>query len=692
MKFKYNLEEALEISNKLIDQINKYNKYYYVYDSPIISDSEYDNLMKKLIEIESIYPQLINKYSPTQRVGFTPSDKLENIPLSVPMLSLENAFNKREIENFNQRVKRHLINVGFLKTKFEFLEYFCELKLDGLAVNLRYEKGLLVSASTRGDGKIGENVTSNIRTIRSIPLKINNPVPDVLEVRGEVLIYKKDFEKFNHYQKINNEKIFANPRNAAAGSLRQLNSDVTAKRPLKFLAYGLGDIYNIHNGIKIYNPSNIVSHEEILQKLLIWGFPVNTEYCQHASSIKELIEFYDRITISRNSIHYDIDGVVYKVNSLAAQKILGYSSRAPRFALAHKFSSKEISTKLINIKIHVGRTGVLTPVAYLKPVSVGGIIITRATLHNEKEIRRKDIRIGDTVVVQRAGDVIPKIIGPVLKERPLNTNKFSINSHCPVCGSSVEKSENGIISRCTGSLFCSAQRKENLFHAVSKRALNIDGFGKNLVNQLTDSNILKSLADIYTLTVNDLLSLERTGQKSSEKIIKSIQKSKNPSLSCFIFSLGIRYVGEITADHLAKKFYNLENIMNANENTLISKGIGQVASRSIFLFFNEAHNREIINLLLINGVKPINEKKELNLPLLGNNFVLTGKLSTWPRHLISKYIKDHGGVINNHISRKTNYLISGEKSGKKLIEAKKIGVTVINETEFESLVRLKENS
>ena len=554
----------------LKQEIRLHNHRYYVLDAPTISDAEYDALLRDLQEIEAQHPDWVTADSPTQRVGAAPMAGFNTVAHSVPMLSLGNAFEDDELIAFDKRVGDTLKAAGLIGMA-DTVEYNAEYKFDGLAVSLRYEHGVLVRAATRGDGATGEDITSNIRTIPSVPLGLlGKPTtwPAVLEVRGEVLMNHNDFEELNRQQQRRREKVFVNPRNAAAGSLRQLDPRITAQRRLRFYAYGWGEI-------SVTEPSPQqdllaqLNHEPIepyatQAEMLMWlqrlGFPVHRAHAV-VKGVDGLLGFYRRTEEARTDLPFDIDGVVYKVNYLHQQRVLGFVARAPRFAIAHKYPAQEANTELLGIDVQVGRTGAITPVARLKPVFVGGVTVTNATLHNEDEIRRKDVRIGDTVIIRRAGDVIPEVVRPVLELRPENTQVFVMPTTCPVCDSAIEKPEDEVIARCTGGLVCAAQRKQSLSHAVSRKALDIDGVGEKLIEQLVDTGRVKTLADLYTLSVEELLSLPRMGRESAENVINALNKARHPSLARLLYALGIRHVGETTARDVAKHYATLENVM-----------------------------------------------------------------------------------------------------------------------------------
>ncbi len=658
-----------ERASWLRQEIERHNQAYYQKDAPIITDAEYDALFRELQALESAHPELLTPDSPTQRVGSRPLSAFGTVTHRVPMLSLGNAFDDEEVAAFDRRVTDLLRAAGKLGLN-ETVEYFCELKLDGLALSLRYEFGLLVQAATRGDGQAGEDVTANVRTIRSIPLKLNAGAPDVLEVRGEVFMNLADFSKLNQTQQSRGDKVFANPRNAAAGSLRQLDSKITAQRPLRFFAYGWGEV----------SAELPERHSDVLDWLAKLGLPVNSGQHLLARDCNDLLAYYEEVGERRSKLPYDIDGVVYKVNSLASQKVLGYVARAPRFAIAHKFPAQEVSTTLLDIEIQVGRTGAITPVARLAPVSVGGVTVTNATLHNEDEIRRKDVRIGDTVIVRRAGDVIPEVVGPVIEKRPVDARQFVMATACPVCGSAIERLEDEAVARCTGGLFCGAQRKQSLVHAAGRKALDIEGLGEKLVDQLVDRERVHSLADIFTLSVDEVAGFDRMGRKSAENLIAAIDQSRHSTLPKLIFALGIRHVGESTARDLARHFGSMDALMQADEAALLSvPDVGPVVAGSIARFFAEPHNREIVRALQAQGLNPLEQASEQAGDLAGKTFVLTGTLPTWSREEAASHIMAAGGKVSGSVSRKTSFVVAGVDAGSKLAKAQELGVPVIDE-------------
>lgn len=665
-------------AKELGELLEQHNYAYYALDAPTVSDAEFDALMRELQQLEQAYPVLQRPDSPTQRVGGVALGAFESVRHAVPMLSLANAFDDEEVAAFDQRISQMLRQAGQLAADGK-VQYFCELKLDGLALSLRYEQGLLVQAATRGDGQTGEDVTSNVRTIRSVPLKLGLGAPVVVEVRGEVFMNRADFDGLNQRQAARGDKVFVNPRNAAAGSLRQLDPKVTSTRPLRFFAYGWGEV----------SEPLRATHSEMLDWLAELGLPVNQPEHVLATGVDGLLAFYRQIEARRSSLDYDIDGVVYKVNSLAAQKTLGFVAKAPRFALAHKFAAEQAQTRLLGIDLQVGRTGAITPVARLAPVFVGGVTVTNATLHNEDEIRRKDIRIGDTVIVRRAGDVIPEVVGPVIDMRPPEARLFEMVSCCPVCGSAIERPEGEAVARCTGGLFCGAQRKQSLIHAASRKALDIEGLGDKLVEQLVDKGRVRSLADIFGLSQHELAGYDRMGQKSAQNIVQAIDAAKKPSLERFIYALGIRHVGETTARDLARHFNSIDGLMAADEDALLSvPDVGPVVAASIAHFFAETHNREVIADLLKAGVQPQAPQMPhgANASMAGVTFVLTGTLPSWTREEASQAIMAAGGKVSGSVSKKTSYVVAGEDAGSKLAKAESLGVTILDEAGLKALL------
>lgn len=658
-------------------EIDLHNHRYYVLDNPSISDAEYDQLLRELQQIEQDYPQLITADSPTQRVGAAPLKAFAQIAHNIPMLSLSNAFEDGEVEAFDRRAREGLA--------VDCVEYAAEPKFDGLAVSLRYENGVFKTGATRGDGYTGEDITLNLRTIRSIPLKLpaNNP-PALLEVRGEVLMLKKDFLRLNQQQSAKGDKEFANPRNAAAGSLRQLDPGITATRRLTFFAYGVGQCDDAQL------PQD--THHNMLRYLSSLHFPVSKE-CRVVTGLPGLLEYYRTIGAKRDDLPYAIDGVVYKVNSLALQEKLGFVARAPRFALAHKFPAQEAMTQLLDIDVQVGRTGALTPVARLQPVFVGGVTVTNATLHNADEIERKDVRIGDTVIVRRAGDVIPEVAAVVAEKRPPGALVFTMPEHCPVCGAKAVRLPDEAVARCTGGLFCPAQRKQALLHFASRRAMDIEGLGDKLVDQLVDQAIVRTPADLYRLGIAALANLERMADKSANNIVNAIEKSKRTTLARFIYALGIRNVGEATAKDLAAYLGSLDRLMAADSERLQQiPDIGPVVAQSIADFFAEAHNREVIEQLRACGVHwDEHEGKSLltatTAPLSGKTFVLTGTLPAMSREEAKEKIEALGGKVSGSVSKKTDYVVVGADPGSKYDKAVSTGVTILDQAGLEALLK-----
>ena len=645
---------------------------YYVLDNPLLPDAEYDRLYREMLDIESAHPEWVTSDSLSQRVGGAALKEFDSVQHIVPMLSLNNAFEDAELIAFDRRCREAL--------HADVVEYAGELKFDGLAISLRYENGVLVRAATRGDGARGEDVTANIKTIRAIPLRLTGKnIPAALEVRGEVFMYLRDFEKMNQQAAAAGEKEFANPRNAAAGSLRQLDSKVTARRPLSFFAYGLGDLEP-----QSWLPS---THEELLNVYIKLGLPVCPER-RVMKSVVEILNFYNEVGAKRDSLPYDIDGVVYKVNSFAEQAKLGFVSRAPRFALAHKFPAQEALTTVLGIDVQVGRTGAITPVARLAPVEVGGVTVTNATLHNEDEIKRKDVRIGDTVSVRRAGDVIPEVVSVIKDRRPVNAREFIMPVRCPVCDSHIERLADEAIARCSGGLFCGAQRKQALVHFAHRRALDIEGLGEKIVDQLVDHHLVRTPADLYRLGFAALANLERMGDKSADNLIQAINKSRNTTLARFIFALGIRHVGETTAKDLANHYGSVHALMEASlEDLLMVNDVGPVVANSIVSFMQEAHNREVIEQLLASGLQLTVEEKEISAAVIGKTFVLTGTFPTLTRDAAKELLEKAGAKVAGSVSKKTDYVVAGTDAGSKLTKAEELGIAVIDEAALLDLLK-----
>ncbi len=656
--------------------LERWNYEYYVLDAPSVPDSEYDKAFRELSELEKQFPDLKSPASPTQRVGGEARSDLAKVRHAVPMLSIhtETDFEAQGAQAFDERVRKGL---GLGETDDD-VAYDVELKFDGLAMNLRYEKGILVSAATRGDGLIGEDVTANVKTIRTIPLHLPEGVPDILEVRGEVIMHKADFERLNDEQRLDGLKPFVNPRNAAAGCLRQLDPKVTAKRKLSFYAYGLGEV----------SAAVALTHSGILDKLEKWGFPVAKER-RVVKGWKALAEFHDWVKSIRQSLPFEIDGVVYKVNDLAQQNELGFISREPRWACAHKYPPEEAMTSVEDIDVQVGRTGKLTPVARLKPVFVGGVTISNATLHNEDFIAELGLKIGDTVVVRRAGDVIPEVVRVLSDRRTGKERDFVMPDHCPVCGSETFRDEEEKDTRCTGGLFCPAQRRESLVHFASRLALNIDGLGEKVIDQLLEAELIKTPADLYKLTDEKLLSLDRFGKKSAANLLAALEKSKETTLARFIYALGIRHVGESTARDLASHFRSLDKLMQADADALLQvNDVGEVIAQSIIHFFEESHNREVIGELLAEGVHwPTPEAVAVNEKVSGKTFVLTGTLPNMGREEAKALLLAQGAKVASSVSKKTDYVVAGAEAGSKLEKAQALGVTIIDEAQMLELLK-----
>jgi len=652
-------------------EIERHDRAYYVFDAPTIPDAEYDRLFRELQEIEAAHPALAAPDSPTRRVGGTPLPVFRQVLHAVPMLSLNNAFTAEEASAFDRRCREGL--------GAEHVDYACEPKFDGLAITLRYEQGVFVRGATRGDGATGEDVTQNLRTVRNLPLRLTGSgIPDLLEVRGEVLMLRADFEKLNERQHAAGEKLFANPRNAAAGSLRQLDPKVTATRPLRFFAYG----------VAAAAPAlSVCFHSELMERLARWGFTVAAERAV-VQGAAGLLVYYERIGAQRRGLRYEIDGVVYKVNRIADQERLGHVARAPRFAIAHKFPAEEALTTIEAIEVQVGRTGAITPVARLAPVFVGGVTVTNATLHNEDEVRRKDVRLGDTVIVRRAGDVIPEVVAVVMEKRPFPAPEFAMPGQCPVCGSAIEKPADEAVARCTGGLYCPAQRKQALLHFAALRAMDIEGLGEKLVDQLVDGGLVKTAADLYRLDVDALARLERMADKSAAKLVAAIEKSKRPPLARFIFALGIRNVGEATAKDLARHFGRLSALLDADAAALERvRDVGPVVADSICRFCAEPHNRSVIDALCAAGVVPQETAgTAVDLPLAGKTFVLTGTLPMLTREAAQARIEVKGGKVSGSVSKKTDFVVAGADAGAKLAKAAELGVTILDETGLKELL------
>jgi DNA ligase (NAD+) len=660
-------DEALKRIAKLREIIDYHNRRYYQQDDPEISDAKYDELMRELQNLEELFPDDGLASSPTQRVGAAPLAKFSPFEHPRPMLSLANAFTPEEITDFDARIRR--------MADLDRMEYVAEPKLDGLAVNLIYEHGLFVRGATRGDGATGEDITQNLRTIPSLPLEMKksgaHPVPEFIEVRGEVYMERASFGRLNHRRAADGEEPFANPRNAAAGSLRQLDPKITARRPLSIFVYGAG----------LLKGMQFSTHFGILEALRQWGFPVNP-LIEKADDISACIAYFGHISSLRPELPYEIDGVVLKVNDLAVQEVLGSVSRSPRWALACKFPAAQATTLIRDIVVQVGRMGTLTPVAVMEPVNVGGVMVSRATLHNEDEIRKKDIRIGDTVVIQRAGDVIPEVVSVVTSRRTGEEKFFYMPSHCPECGSNVVRLEGEAAHRCV-NLSCPAQIKEHIRHFASRNAMDIDGLGEKVAASLFDAGLIADPADLYFLTEEKLLPLERMAQKSVSNLLDSIQMSKTPAWDKFIFALGIRHVGEKTARLLAQHFAGIDELMGAGVEDLTQiKEIGPEIAHSIVGFFSEPKNREVIDKFLRAGISPLVQRQRKDRPLDGKYFVFTGTLETLGRNEAKTLVQDLGGTVQASVGGKTSFVVAGASPGSKLEQARNRAVAVITEKEF----------
>lgn len=691
------LQEAAGRARWLRTEIERHNHHYYVLDAPLVDDAEYDRLFRELQAIEAAHPELQRPDSPTLRVGGQALDMFQPVRHAVPMRSIrtetddgdEGAF------AFDARVRRELALPP--EAGDGGVEYAAELKFDGLAISLRYEDGALVQAATRGDGETGEDVTQNIRTIGQVPLRLHTeggalpalPAPPVLEVRGEVYMRRDDFEALNEAQRQKMAagdkaaKTFVNPRNAAAGAVRQLDPAIAASRPLSFFAYGLGEVTPPAEG-----GPDWASHWQALQALKAWGFPVSA-LARQASGAAELIAFHAEVAAQRDALPFDIDGVVYKVDALALQRELGFVTREPRWAVAHKYPAQEQLTRVQAIDVQVGRTGKLTPVAKLAPVFVGGVTVTNATLHNELEARRKDVRVGDTVIVRRAGDVIPEVVAVLPDKRPPGAPEFTMPAHCPVCGSAVLREEGEADHRCTGGISCPAQRKQALLHFASRRAMDIEGLGDKLVEQLVDGNVVRSLPDLYRLGLAPLAALERMAEKSAQNLLDALQASKHTTLARFLYALGIRHVGETTAKDLARHFGRLDAVMDANPDQLLQvPDVGHVVAGSIHTFFVQPHNREVVAQLRAVGITwPEGEPAaHALLPLTGKTFVITGTLPSLSREQAKDMLEAAGAKVAGSVSKKTHYLVAGAEAGSKLEKAQALGVPVLDEDGMRALL------
>ena len=668
-----NEAQAKKRIDKLREEINHHNYRYYVLDNPVISDYEYDQLMRELETLETRFPHLKTPTSPTQRVGAPPLEKFQEVRHTFPMLSLANAFEEDEVKEFDARLKR------FLETTND-IEYCAELKMDGVAVELIYQGGHFITGSTRGDGFVGEDVTQNLKTVKSIPLSLipgkEKRLPSRLEVRGEVYLPIKAFQELNRQRERSGESPFANPRNAAAGSLRQLDSSITAKRPLDIFCYGVGQV----------SGQSFETHWELLESLHHLGLKVNRNR-KRCRKIEEVLEFHRELDDLREKLPYEIDGVVIKVNSLRLQETLGTIARSPRWALAFKFKPQEVTTVIRDIVVNVGRTGALTPTAVMDPVRVGGVVVSRATLHNQDEVEKKDVRIGDTVVVQRAGDVIPEVVRVLPEKRTGKEKKFHMPEKCPVCGSEVFRPEGEAVARCTG-IACPAQLKETIIHFASRGAMNIDGLGEKIIEQLVDRGLVKDYADLYSLTLKDLLTLERMGEKLGGNILAAIERSKKTTQDRLIYALGIRHVGEHTAKLLSREFSDLEELSKASVERLMTiHEIGPQVALSIFKFFQQKGNQRVLQKLKEHGVEYPSRPQARSKKYEGQTFVLTGTLKTMSREEAASKVESMGGRASSSVSKKTHFVVVGEDPGSKYEKAQALGLKVITEDEFLKMLK-----
>ncbi|WP_276755184.1 NAD-dependent DNA ligase LigA [Pseudoalteromonas marina] len=667
------------MSSSISEQINhlrtlleQHNYNYYVLDTPSIPDAEYDRLLRELSALETQNPEFLSADSPTQKVGGAALSKFEQVAHQVPMLSLDNAFSEDEFTGFNRRIKERLMST-------DELTFCCEPKLDGLAVSIIYRDGVLVQAATRGDGFTGENITQNVKTIRNVPLKLRGDYPKELEVRGEVFMDSAGFEKLNNEAQKRGEKVFVNPRNAAAGSLRQLDSKITAKRPLMFYAYSTG---------LVADGSIPEDHFQQLEKLTDWGLPLCPE-TKLVEGPQAALDYYDDILTRRSELKYEIDGVVIKVNKKALQERLGFVARAPRWAIAYKFPAQEEVTQLLDVEFQVGRTGAITPVARLEPVFVGGVTVSNATLHNGDEIARLGVKVGDTVIIRRAGDVIPQITQVVLERRPTDARDIVFPSACPICDSHVEKVEGEAVARCTGGLVCPAQRKQAIKHFASRKALDIDGLGDKIVDQLVDRELIKTPADLFILKQGHFESLERMGPKSAKNLVTALNEAKATTLAKFLYSLGIREAGEATAQNLANHFLTLENIISASVESLTQvSDVGDIVASHVRGFFDEEHNLAVVNALIEQGVHwpALSAPSEDEQPLAGLTYVLTGTLNTLNRNDAKARLQQLGAKVSGSVSAKTDALVAGEKAGSKLTKAQDLGIDVLTEDDLIELL------
>jgi len=659
--------------HNLREQINHHNYLYYVLDKPEIPDAEYDRLFRELQALEQQFPDLVTVESPTQRVGARPLSEFAKVRHSIPMLSLSNVFEDNELAEFHRRVTDRLDT--------DSIRYTAEPKLDGLAISILYEDGVLVRAATRGDGETGEDVSHNVRTIETVPLKLQGKVfPKRLEVRGEVFMPLAGFEAMNRRYREAGEKTFANPRNAAAGSLRQLDPRIAAERPLEIYFYAVGEV-----STDAVLPD---SHYDLLQQLRSWGLRICPEVRQ-VDGYPGCLEYYRDILKRRDTLPYEIDGVVYKVDSRQQQQELGFISRAPRWATAHKFPAQEEMTVLEAIDVQVGRTGAITPVARLQPVFVGGVTVTNATLHNRDEIERLDVRVGDTVVIRRAGDVIPEVLSVVTSKRKKGARKFKFPAHCPVCDSEIVYERDGVVARCSGGLYCDAQRIQSIIHFASRKAMDIEGLGDKLVEQLVDKELIHDISDIFVLNKDDVAALDRMADKSAENLLNAITRASATTLNRFLFSLGIPLVGEATALALAKHFGNLDELMKAGEEPLLEvPDVGPIVAESIHAFFHQQHNQEVIRRLQERGVHwpDVEVKSAEQLPLAGKTFVVTGTLSSMSRSEAKQALLDLGAKVAGSVSKKTDYVVVGADPGSKATKAEELGVAILDENQFLKMI------
>jgi DNA ligase (NAD+) len=666
---------SIEIS-ALRDELNRHNHLYHVLDDPQITDQEYDRLYRKLQQLEQEYPELVSDDSPTQRVGSAPATHFESVRHEVPMLSLDNAFDESEMQAFEKRL------LDMVVSNRTQLAFTAEPKLDGLAVSLLYEHGVLVRAATRGDGKTGENITANAKTLPSIPLRLmGNSQAGRIEVRGEVFMDHAGFSRLNDFQAKNDDKIFANPRNAAAGSLRLLDSRITASRPLSFCSYAIG-------WVEDYDLPD--SQYERMQFLSSIGLPISP-YVECVEGVQGCLDYYQRIQIKRESLAFDIDGVVFKLDHIEQQQQAGFVSKAPRWAIAYKFPAQEVMTRLTGVDFQVGRTGALTPVARLEPVAVGGVIVSNATLHNMDEIERKDIRIGDLVIVRRAGDVIPEVVSPVVEKRSGELARPEMPKFCPICNSEVVRVEGQAAYRCSGDLVCAAQRKEAIKHFASRKALDIEGLGDKLVEQMVELEIISSIADLYHLQLPQVSALDRMAEKSAKNLLMSLEASKLTTMARFIYALGIREVGEATAESLANYFLNLDALISADIDALLQvEDVGPVVAENVVQFFSQDQNLEIVRELVEQGIHwpdIVTPQATSELPLMGKTYVITGSLEGLTRDQAAALLKARGAKVSGSVSAKTSAVIAGEKPGSKVSKAESLGVEVLDQSQFEELIR-----